>query len=185
VLTITTSDKKLIPIPKGQCRRTLDPSVANGVAQILKSVLTKGTAAAAGGLSDGRPVAGKTGTTDSSKQSWFVGFTPQLTTAVWVGTPYSPQSMSNLQLGNTFYGGPIFGASVAAPTWKLIMDRASAGLPRLDFGSPGAKVQSGDMVTIPNVAAMSVAQAAAALTKAQFSRLLAPRWAPAVRWARL
>jgi membrane peptidoglycan carboxypeptidase len=168
VLTITTSDKKLIPMPKGQCRKALDPSVANGVAQILKSVLTKGTAAAVGGLSDGRPVAGKTGTTDSSKQSWFVGFTPQLTTAVWVGTPYSPQSMSNLQLGNTFYGGPIFGASVAAPTWKLIMDRASAGLPPLDFGSPGAKVQSGDMVTIPNVAGMSVAQAAAALTTAEF-----------------
>jgi len=118
------------------------------VAQILKSVLTKGTAAAVGGLSDGRPVAGKTGSTDNSQQSWFVGFTPQLTTAVWVGTPYSPHSMSNLQLGNTFYGGPIFGASVAAPTWKLIMDRATAGLPPLDFGSPGAAVQSGHIVTI-------------------------------------
>jgi membrane carboxypeptidase/penicillin-binding protein len=118
------------------------------VAQILKSVLTKGTAAAVGGLSDGRPVAGKTGSTDNSQQCWFVGFTPQLTTAVWVGTPYSPHSMSNLQLGNTFYGGPIFGASVAAPTWKLIMFRATAGLPPLDFGSPGAAVQSCHIVTI-------------------------------------
>ena len=167
VLTITTSDKKLLPLHQGQCRRALPPEVANGVAQILKAVIAKGTGAG-NALAGGRPAAGKTGTTDSSKQSWFVGFTPQLTTAVWVGTPYSPQSMSNLQLGNTFYGGPTFGATVAAPTWKLIMDQASAGLPPLDFGSPSAQVQSGDVVQIPNVAGMTVADAKAALTAAAF-----------------
>jgi membrane peptidoglycan carboxypeptidase len=168
VLTITTSDNKLLPAPAGQCHKALTPSVANGVAQILKTVLTRGTAAAVGGLSDKRPVAGKTGTTDSETQSWFVGFTPQLTTAVWVGTPYSPKGMSDLQLGNAFYGGPIFGATVAAPTWKLIMDGASSGLPPLDFGSPSTQAQTADMVDIPHVAGMSVAQATAALTAAKF-----------------
>jgi membrane peptidoglycan carboxypeptidase len=168
VLTITDSDKKLLPQVKGQCRKALEPTVANGVTQILKAVITRGTGAG-NDLADGRPAAGKTGTTDSSKQSWFVGFTPQLATAVWVGTPYSPQSMSNLQLGNKFYGGPIFGATVAAPTWKLIMDRASAGLPILDFGNPSSQVQSGDMVQIPGVAGMSVSQAMAALTAAAFN----------------
>jgi membrane carboxypeptidase/penicillin-binding protein len=141
--------------------------VANGVAQILKAVIAKGTAAG-NALAGGRPAAGKTGTTDSEKQSWFVGFTPQFTTAVWVGTPYSPQGMSNLQLGSKFYGGPIFGATVAAPTWKLIMDQISTGLPPLDFGSPGTVVQSGDVVQIPNVAGMTVASATAALTAAGF-----------------
>jgi membrane peptidoglycan carboxypeptidase len=168
VLTITDSDKKLLPQVKGQCRKALEPTVANGVTQILKAVITRGTGAG-NDLADGRPAAGKTGTTDSSKQSWFVGFTPQLATAVWVGTPYSPQSMSNLQLGNKFYGGPIFGATVAAPTWKLIMDRASAGLPILDFGNPSSQVQSGNMVQIPGVAGMSVSQAMAALTAAAFN----------------
>jgi membrane peptidoglycan carboxypeptidase len=170
VLTITTNDKKLIPMPKGQCRQALDPNVANGVAQILKSVITKGTGAG-NELADGRPVAGKTGTTDGNRQSWFVGFTPQLTTAVWVGTPNNPHdsvSMQNLQLGSTFYGGPIFGATVAAPTWKLIMDRIVVGFPALDFGSPGSLVQSGDIVPIPNVAGMSVGSAMAALTGAGF-----------------
>jgi membrane peptidoglycan carboxypeptidase len=167
VLTITTNDKKLIPMPKGQCRKALDPSVANGVAQILQAVIAKGTAAG-NALAGGRPAAGKTGTTDSENQSWFVGFTPQFTTAVWVGTPYNPKGMSNLQLGNKFYGGPIFGATVAAPTWKLIMDQISAGLPPLNFGSPGSLVQSGNIVPIPNVAGMTVANAMAALTAAQF-----------------
>jgi membrane peptidoglycan carboxypeptidase len=171
VLTITTNDKKLLPMPKGQCRRALSPGVASGVTQILQAVIAKGTGAG-NELAGGRPAAGKTGTTDSSRQSWFVGFTPQLTTAVWVGTPYSPQSMSNLQLGNTFYGGPIFGATVAAPTWKLIMDQASAGLPSLNFASPSAQVQSGDVVQIPNVAGMTVADATAALTTAQFKAVV-------------
>jgi hypothetical protein len=76
--------------------------------------------------------------------------------------------MSDLQLGNKFYGGPIFGATVAAPTWKLIMDQASASLPPLDFGSPSAQVQSGNIVQIPNVAGMTVASAMAALTAAAF-----------------
>jgi membrane peptidoglycan carboxypeptidase len=167
VIAITTADHKLLPKPSGQCHKALSPSVANGVAQILKAVIAKGTAAG-NALAGGRPAAGKTGTTDSEKQSWFVGFTPQLTTAVWVGTPYSPQGMSNLQLGSKFYGGPIFGATVAAPTWKLIMDQISAGLPPLDFGSPGTLVQSGDVVQIPNVAGMTVASAAASLAAAGF-----------------
>jgi len=76
--------------------------------------------------------------------------------------------MSNLQLGNKFYGGPIFGATVAAPTWKLIMDQISAGMPILNFGSPGSLVQSGDIVPIPSVAGMTVSQAMAALSAAQF-----------------
>jgi membrane peptidoglycan carboxypeptidase len=167
VVAMTTADHKLLPMPQGQCHRALSPSVANGVAQILKAVIEKGTAAG-NALAGGRPAAGKTGTTDSEKQSWFVGFTPQFTTAVWVGTPYTPQGMSNLQLGSKFYGGPIFGATVAAPTWKLIMDQISAGLPPLDFGSPGTVVQSGDVVQIPSVAGMSVANAMVALTAAGF-----------------
>jgi membrane peptidoglycan carboxypeptidase len=168
VVAISTADHKLLPLPKGQCRKALVPAVANGVAQILQAVIAKGTGAG-NALAGGRPAAGKTGTTDSEKQSWFVGFTPQLTTAVWVGTPYNPQGMSNLQLGNKFYGGPIFGATVAAPTWKLIMDQISAGMPILNFGSPGSLVQSGDIVPIPSVAGMTVSQAMAALSAAQFT----------------
>ena len=93
VLTITTSDKKSLALPKSQCRKVLEPDVANGVTKILKTVLTKGTASGIGGLAGGRPVAGKTGTAGNAtkaggtNETWFVGYTRQLSTAVWVGTP--------------------------------------------------------------------------------------------------
>jgi Membrane carboxypeptidase (penicillin-binding protein) len=176
VLTITTNDKKLLPLPKGQCRRALSPGVANGVTQILKAVITKGTGFG-NALAGGRPVAGKTGTAGNStpaggtNETWFVGYTPQLTTAVWVGTPDDPHNaarMENLTLGGQTYGGEIFGATIAAPIWKQIMDRASAGMPFRDFADPSAQVQSGDVVPIPNVAGMAVSDAVAALTAAAF-----------------
>jgi len=170
VLSITTSDKKSLALNKNQCRKAVEPDVANGVTQILKTVLTKGTAAGIGGLAGGRPVAGKTGTSDGSNETWFVGYTPQLTTAVWVGTPDGSPTrvLRNLHLGGTTYGGQVFGSTIAAPTWKLIMDRASAGMPVLDFGSPSSKVQSGDVVPIPNVAGMTVNDAISALAAAGF-----------------
>ena len=173
VLTITTSDKKLLALPQTQCTKVLEPDVANGVSQILKSVLTKGTASGIGGLAGGRPAAGKTGTTDNSSQSWFIGYTPQLSTAVWVGTPTpdsqgKQRSMQNLQVGNAFYPGPIFGATIAAPIWKQIMDRALAGMPLLDFGQPSTKVLIGDFVQIPSVAGMTLSDATAAVQAAGF-----------------
>ena len=91
VLAITTSDHKALKLPKSQCKRVLEPDVANGVTKILKTVLTNGTGRGIGGLDGGRPVAGKTGTAGNraghTNESWFAGYTPQLSTAVWVGTP--------------------------------------------------------------------------------------------------
>jgi membrane peptidoglycan carboxypeptidase len=169
VLTISTNDKKLLPLPKNQCRKALEPDVANGVTTILKNVLTKGTGYG-NSLANGRPAAGKTGTSENSNQTWFVGYTPQLATAVWVGTPYGPISreLNNLNLGGKFYGGQIFGATVAAPTWKAIMDTISASLPPLDFAAPAGTVQFGNLVSIPRVYGMPVSAALAALTAAGF-----------------
>jgi membrane peptidoglycan carboxypeptidase len=145
VLTITTSDHKSIALGKNVCRRALDPQIANGVTQILKTVITKGTAAGTGGLADGRPAAGKTGTagnslpTGGTNETWFAGYTPQLSTVIWVGTPDDPNAtarLENLTIGGTFYPGEIFGATIAAPIWKQIMDRASTGMPFRDFADP-------------------------------------------------
>jgi membrane peptidoglycan carboxypeptidase len=169
VLRITTSDRKTLRLPKSPCRRALDPDVANGVSKILKTVITSGTASSIGGLAGGRPAAGKTGTTDSSNETWFVGYTPQLSTAVWVGTPTDDKrKLRNLQLGNKFYSNQVFGATIAAPIWKRIMDRASAGMPFRDFGAPGDKVLRGDLVSVPHVTGMSVGNAQAALRSAGF-----------------
>ena len=177
VLTITTNDKKLLPLVKGKCRRALSPEVASGVTQILEAVITKGTGYG-NALAGGRPAAGKTGTAGNSttaggtNETWFAGYTPQLASAVWVGTPYDNGNiarMENLTLAGTTYGGEVFGATIAAPIWKQIMDRASAGMPVLDFSGTSSLVQSGDLVTIPSVGGMSVSEAMAALTSAGFT----------------
>ena len=181
VLAITTSDKKPLALSKDQCHKALEPDVANGVTKILKTVITKGTGHGTGGLAGGRPVAGKTGTAGNAlpsggtNETWFVGYTPQLATAVWVGTPDDPNQsarLANLQIGDTFYPGEIYGATIAAPIWKQIMDRASVGMPFRDFAEPSGKVESGDIVSIPGVAGMTVDDAKAALTAAGFKPVI-------------
>ncbi len=175
VLRITTSDRKSLALPKNRCKKVLEPDVANGVSKILKTVLTNGTGRGIGGLAGGRPVAGKTGTSDGSNETWFVGYTPQLSTAVWVGTPNDPGNnvkLRNLQLGDRFYGGQVFGATIAAPIWKRIMDRASSGMPFRDFAEPGSTVQFGDIVSIPRVYGMTVAEAQATLEAAGFKSVV-------------
>ena len=74
----------------------------------MKRVMTGGTAA---GISIGCPEAGKTGTTSSNTDAWFVGITPKLSTAVWVGYPDDTRTL----------GSSIFGATIAAPIWEQLM----------------------------------------------------------------
>jgi penicillin-binding protein 1A len=80
--------------------------------QVLKTVVTSGTGTAA---NYGCPAAGKTGTAQNLSNGWFVGYTPKLSTAVWVGYPNN----NNLPVG--------FGGTVAAPIWHDYMDVASDG----------------------------------------------------------
>ena len=176
VLGITTSDHKALKLPKNQCKKVLEPDVANGVTKILKTVITKGTGFG-NSLDGGRPAAGKTGTAGNSlssggtNETWFAGYTPQLSTAVWVGTPDDPGNrtvLKNVQIGDTFYRNEVFGSSIAAPIWKQIMDGASAGMPFRDFADPSNKVQFGDLVSIPSVTGLSLGDAMAAVASAGF-----------------
>jgi len=169
VVSITTFDRKSIKLPTNPCKRVLDADVAAGTTQILKAVLTKGTAAG-NELAAGRPAAGKTGTTDNSNETWFMGYTPQLATAVWVGTPTdNSRHLRNMQIGSRFYAGQIFGATIAAPIWKAIMDRASAGMPIRDFGSASDKMQFGDQIVVPYVGGQPVDEAVQKLNDAGFT----------------
>jgi penicillin-binding protein 1A len=87
--------------------------------QVLKTVITSGTGTAA---NYGCPASGKTGTTSNYTDAWFVGYTPQLSTAVWVGYPNATTSMNDV---NGL--GPGFGGTLAAPIWKDYMEYASEG----------------------------------------------------------
>ncbi len=172
IQSIVGPDGKELPIVKPgttNCQNVVQPAVANGVASIMSSVLAPGGTAAASTLDGGRPAAGKTGTTDGNKQTWFVGYTPQLTTAVWVGQPLGNKLvLDNIRLAGTTYP-TVFGASIAAPTWKTIMDHALAGQPAVGFPPPTDQVASGTKVTVPSVSGQTVANATAALQAAGFS----------------
>jgi membrane peptidoglycan carboxypeptidase len=94
------------------------------------------------GLADGRPVAGKTGTTNDAMQSWFTGYTPNLSTSVWVGEASGNVPHMNVFLpAQTWYdsspeAGPMYGGTIAAPTWRRYMDLAVADLPKVAFPDP-------------------------------------------------
>ncbi|HLM33221.1 MAG TPA: PBP1A family penicillin-binding protein [Gaiellaceae bacterium] len=114
-------------LSEGQCKRisentptgrqVLDPNKAATVTSILSQVVRDGTGQRAA-LVD-RPVAGKTGTTENYGDAWFVGYTPQLAVAVWVGYPSTLRSMET-----EFHGDPVAGGTFPALIWKTFAQSA-------------------------------------------------------------
>ena len=94
-------------------RREFTDGQAAEVTDALKGVLDHGTAA---GMGIGCPAAGKTGTTSSFTDAWFIGYTPHLSTAVWVGYPKETTSMTAVP-----GYGQVFGATIPAPIWQEFM----------------------------------------------------------------
>lgn len=105
--------------------QVIDPNVANNVTQTLTGVVTGGTGTAA---RLDRPVAGKTGTSDAYQNAWFVGYTPQLSTAVWVGYREGQISLYNVRGVSRVTGG-----SHPARMWKEYMTEAVKGMPVVNF----------------------------------------------------
>jgi penicillin-binding protein 1A len=114
--------------------QVLDPNVAAQAVDILKTPILRGTGRRAQ-LAGGRPAAGKTGTQDSNTNAWFVGGTPQYTTAVWMGDwRNNTDDMTNIKEFKAF--PKVQGGTYPALIWKAYMDAASAGLPMLDWPKP-------------------------------------------------
>ncbi|MDD2541355.1 MAG: PBP1A family penicillin-binding protein [Desulfuromonadaceae bacterium] len=107
----------------------LSPATAYVTTQMLKDVLRYGTAKNLKKFSQVHPSAGKTGTTDDYRDAWFVGYTPQIITGVWVG--YDKPKPG----GKGFTGG-----AVAAPIWERFMRTAVASKPVVDFTRPDTVV---------------------------------------------
>ena len=100
--------------------RVISDGVAYTVADVMKGTLEYGTAA---GQGIGCPAAGKTGTTEEQADAWFVGYTPHVSTAVWVGNPNERVAL------------PGYGAELAAPIWHDYM-MVAATQPCDDFPEP-------------------------------------------------
>jgi penicillin-binding protein 1A len=122
IVQVTDSNGNVLLDNTPKPQLILDPWAAASLTNVLQGVITRGTGTAA---QIGRPAAGKTGTTDSQRDIWFVGYVPQLATAVWVGNDdYSP-------LGRGATGG-----GFVAPIWRDFMTQALVDVPVENFRQP-------------------------------------------------
>ncbi|BAZ78884.1 transglycosylase domain-containing protein [Sphaerospermopsis kisseleviana CS-549] len=122
IVRITDSSGNVLLDNTPKPQRVLDPWASAATIDIMKSVVSSGTGK---GADIGRPSAGKTGTTSSEKDIWYVGTVPQLTTAVWVGRD------DNRQLSSGATGG-----GMVAPIWRDFMEQALKGVPSENFKTP-------------------------------------------------
>lgn len=121
---VRNREGKVLEEIKPELREVMKPETAFQMTWLLKGVAEEGTAAAAQSL--GRPLAGKTGTTDDYADAWFVGFSPSLTCGVWVGT----DRKESLGHGET-------GAKAALPIWISFFEKYLGKQAVEDFLRPG------------------------------------------------
>jgi membrane peptidoglycan carboxypeptidase len=147
----TASDNSVIYKHKAAPTRALDSKVANDVTMTLEPIAAWSGDALAGG----RPSAAKTGTEGiqvgkhkgGNSDAWMVGFTPQVSTAVWVGSGNSTKPIVDA------YGSPEYGRDLPGKAWKLFMDTFLSGKPNLPLPSK-------QLVTAPNTPVTSTSTVA-------------------------
>ena len=125
IIKIVDRNGKVIFEHKHSPKQVVSAKAAYQTTDMLKDVLISGTA---GGSGLGRPAAGKTGTTDYSKDAWFAGYTPNLSCAVWVGDDRN-RSM-----------GAMYGSGAPLSIWHDFMINAVQEVPYADFVRPAGAV---------------------------------------------
>ena len=122
-------------VPSADCTQVMDQGAADETAKTLRATSEPGGTAKDAVF--GRPIAGKTGTTDEAENTWFVGFTPQLSTAVWIGdATESGRSLVGRTIGGVYFP-KIYGSDLAVPMWRDYMSQAVANDPALPIPSHG------------------------------------------------
>ena len=199
--SITDGNGKKLTVTVGKCKQVMSKQVADETTQIFQAVLNPNDPKATGhkaALADNRPAAGKTGTVSGANNIWFVGYTPQLATAVWVGHGSgNDRPLKNVPINGTKIGSGnyIFAGDLAAPMWKDIMDAALKGQPIEQFPtvpgmmsgtvtpSPGATPSSSPsssssststQIGVPNVVGQDINSAIATLQAAGFHVQVGP-----------
>jgi penicillin-binding protein 1A len=124
---VLDSKQKLLEENTPHGRQVLTPELAYVITHMLEGTIERGTGVAAKSL--GRPAAAKTGTTNDYSNAWFIGYTPRLSTGVWVGYD-RPRSLGRDETGSR----------VAVPIWTAFMSAALAGTPAEDFPVPDGVV---------------------------------------------
>ena len=131
-------------------KEALSPQIAAVMNSLLEGVITDGTGAAAASL--GRPLAGKTGTTDDFTDAWFIGYTPDLVVGVWVGFDVK-KSLGSRETG----------AQAALPIWKTFIEESFRDTPPLPFPEPPGVVRT----TVDRATGLLASEAAGCLEPIQ------------------
>jgi penicillin-binding protein 1A len=135
VVRVERADGSVLDDFAPQRTQVLTADEAAKVNYCLGRVVASGTGVAA---QIGRPQAGKTGTTSNNADAWFVGYTPKLTAAVWMGRPQGNQSMGEVHGIASVQGG-----TLPAEMWKLFMQNAVGNIDTGSFPQPATDVNSG------------------------------------------
>lgn len=125
ILMITDSNGRVLYTNDSIPAQAIRPETAFLITNLLRGVVERGTGWKAREL--GRPVAGKTGTTNVYRDAWFIGYTPTLVAGVWVGF----DDQRSLGSGST-------GSRAALPIWLAFMKEALKGQEPIDFSAPGS-----------------------------------------------
>jgi penicillin-binding protein 1A len=134
IKSIRFPDGRLLKTEPDATQDVVSPGNAYLITKVMQEVVKRGTGQAA---NIGRPAAGKTGTTNDYGDAWFVGFTPDLVAAVWVGYPKGRIPMTNV------HGGRVYGGTLPAQIWRAFMLEAHEGVPVREFEIPER-----DLVTV-------------------------------------
>ena len=172
--SVQAKDGTEIEIPSADCKKVIEPEVADGVNHVLSTVMTQGTGTRAR-MSDGRPQAGKTGTTDDAMSVWFAGYTPDMAGVAYIAVDNINSYYQNhkksidgmrLSTGTVLEGS---GGKDAGGIWRAAMTAALKDVPKTSFEAPNQRVLEGEKVPIPSVAGMSYEQAKQTLEDAGFT----------------
>ena len=125
----TSKGKVIYKAPKTKVMKVLDLNTAAAITAMLETVIKSGTGRAA---DIGKPAAGKTGTTDDYKDAWFVGYTPDVVTGVWIGCDDNRKS-----------GAGMTGGTGPAKIWKEVMQVATKPYGSTDFDYPKVDINYG------------------------------------------
>ncbi|MEU8989512.1 transglycosylase domain-containing protein [Streptomyces sp. NPDC048558] len=125
-------EQKSLEVPKSTCSRAMSEQTADTINTLLQGVVDSGTGKEAG-LTN-RQSAGKTGTTDERRNAWFVGYTPNLSGAVWVGSATQKVKMRNIYIGGQYHD-LVYGGRVPGPIWRDAMNGALDGKPDENFNT--------------------------------------------------
>ena len=147
-----TDTGETIPGQEPTCRQALSPEIAAATAAPMRSVITGGTGTRSNPGGD-VPVIGKTGTTDSQVQTWMVGASTNVATAVWVGNIIGDFRLSSYRNGTV----------LRHDIWRVVMQDANEQYGGEAFPRPSERLLQGSGVSVPDITGLTIDEARALL----------------------